>query len=327
MVVIILVTGICGLISFAGFTLLSSGSNFYAVILHFVSAFLAFEIIKRKNRDIRYTLLNIILAFAVPVIGGFVALIFTMFSANRGRSGIAEEYAQHIDPEEYRELFSRDIKDFNPNPQQLYSLSDILHGNLPLVQKRKAIEALAQMESPQAVSILREALSMSSVEVRFFASSVIGKLEKRLEQRIAELETKDRDLGGMQVAVITELAQSYFDFVFFSLVEGARRDEYLALALGYALDAYTLEESDGMLSLIGRIFLVNGNVAEAIVVFNKFVENNPNDMRGRLWRAEAYLKNRDYALVGEDAKEALEMGKVPQAIENAVMFWAGGVEL
>lgn len=325
MLITFILSLICGFLTYKSFSLLFLGEDLYAVLLHFLSSAVAFGVIRIYYRDLKYAFLNILIAFAVPVIGGLTAVVFTFFSVNRGRKGIAEEYALHIDPEEYRELFTRDVKDFNPNPQELYSLSDILHGDLPLEQKRKAIEALAQMESPQAIAILREALSMSSVEVRFFASSVIGKLEKRLEQRISELETKDRELGGGQVSVIMELAQSYFDFVFFSLVEGARREEYLALALGYALDAYTLEENDSVLSLIGRIFLVNDDIDEAIMVFNKFVQLNPDDMRGRLWRLEAYLKRHDYILAGEDARAALEMGRVPQAIEESVMFWAAGV--
>lgn len=323
LVLSIILTIVCAFIGFFGFDSIYHEEYLFGVLAHFAGAGVGLLLMRTSMGRVRGSTLPILINFCVPIVGGLGVGILGLSGVNKGREGLAEEYALHIDPEEYRELFTRVSEGFNPNPADLYSFSDILNADVPIVQKRIAIEGLAQMENPQTVAVLRETLQMDSVEVRFFAASVLGKMEMRLEQKILEL--RDEDRGGVQVPVITELAQTYFDFVFFSLVEGARRDEYLALSLGYALDALTIEPSSTMLALVGRILLAKGQYESAIRVFNLYIKESPKDVKGWLWRAEAYLHNNDYIKASEDARLALDIGGVPKPLESAATFWAEGV--
>ncbi len=322
MIISIILLIICLCVSFAGFNALYHEDYLLALVLHFLGSVVGLFIIKYRMYNVRGLTLPLTFNFCVPILGPLGVAVLAMATRSSGRRGIVEEYAQHIDPEEYRELFSHESREFKPDPQNLYSLSDILKSDLPIIQKRVAIEGLAQMESPQTAAILREALQMGSVEVRFFAASVLGKMEKRLERRLQELKNEDR--GTREERIISELAQTYFDFVFFGIVEGTRRDEYLYAALGYALDALSFEKDNTMLALVGRILLQMEQYESAIKIFNLYIQEYPDDTGGWLWRAESYLHNNNYVITRENALKALELGQVPKAMEEAVEFWAKG---
>ena len=323
MIFSILLTIICGLIGFYGFDAFYHEEYLFGIVSHLLGVLIGLVIIKFRMQNQRGITLPVALILFVPVLGALGVSVLALDLKNKGRRGILEEYAIHINPEEYRELFTRDYNEFKPDPTKLYSLSDVLQSNLSVVQKRVAIEALAQMDSPRTIAILREALQMGSVEVRFFSSSVLSKMEMRLEQKLLELKSEDR--GNNQVSVISELAQVYFDFVFFSIVDGTRKEEYLNLALGYTLDALSLELNNSMLAIAGRILLMKEQYKEATKIFNLYIREYPEDVRGWLWRAEAYLHTNDYNMVSYNAKMALEIGGIPSSLVEAAEFWAKGV--
>lgn len=323
MILSILLTIICGLIGFYGFDAFYHEEYLLGIVSHFFGVLVGLIIIKYRMQNQKGMTLPVILLIFVPMLGAFSVAVLALDLKNKGRKGILEEYALHINSEEYRELFTRDYNEFKPDPAKLYSLSDVLQSNLPVVQKRVAIEALAQMDNPRTVAVLREALQMGSVEVRFFSSSVLSKMEMRLEQKLLDLKEEDR--GNNQLSVISEQAQAYFDFVFFSIVDGTRKEEYLNLALGYALDALSFEQSRSMLAIAGRILLMKKQYKEAVKIFSIYIREYPKDVRGWLWRAEAYLHINDYNMVSYNARVALDMGGIPGSLIEATEFWAKGV--
>ncbi len=308
--------------AFYGFDALYHGAYLLAFLAHLCGAVIALLLLKFRMPFRSSFILLLLFCLLIPLLGAVGAVIVIIAINRKGRMGILEEYSQYINTEEYRELFTRDENDFIPDPDNLYSLADILHSNLPVARKRVAIEALAQLEQPQTVAILREALQMDSVEVRFFAASVLSKLEMRLEMHLEELKEEDR--AGRQVSVISELAQACYDFVFYDIVDGGRRDRYLELALGYALDAFSLEQDSTSLALAGRVFLQQRKYEQAIAIFNLYCREYPDDSRGFLWRAEAYLSNHDYGMVQFDLMKAGELAEIPETLRGAAEFWSGG---
>ena len=312
---------LCSVLGFSGFAAVYHRAYLEGAILYLAAAGVGYMLLRYRRRGSQDVFLQV-LNICVPFLGPLGVVLLELALWNKGRLGVVEDYSIHINSEEYRELFTRDNNEFQPHPENLVSLADILHSDLPVVQKRIAIEALAQLENPETVAILREALSTGSVEVRFFASSVLAKLEARLDARLQELLAEDG--GGHNVLVISELAQIYFDFVFFTLVEGRRREQYLDLALGFALDAFSLEQNNDILILAGRVLFLKEQYRQAIQIFHRCIQANPADVRGWLWRAEAYLADKDYSLVCDDARSILELGGVPAPLQEAVRFWAMG---
>ncbi len=323
MIILVVALLCCIGTAFYGFDALYNGVYSMAFLAHLCGSLIALLLIRFRMPFRSGFTLPLLFCLLIPLLGSTGAVIVVIAISRKGRMGILEEYSQYINTEEYRELFTRDENEFVPDPDNLYSLADILHSNLPVSRKRVAIEALAQMEQPQTVAILREALQMDSVEVRFFAASVLSKLEMRLEMHLEELQEEDR--AGRQVSVISELAQACYDFVFYDIVDGGRRDRYLDLALGYALDAFSLEQDSTSLSLAGRVFLQQRKYQQAIAIFNLYCRAYPDDYRGFLWRAEAYLSNHDYGMVQYDLARARELAEIPDTLKDAAEFWSGGV--
>ena len=321
MILLLIFFIICAVLGYYGFAALYQEAYLEGAVFYLLAVGVGVAVMwyrKRRGHDFFMPVLNV----CVPFLGPMSLVLLELATWNKGRLGLVEDYSIHINSEEHRELFTRDMKEFQPHPEDLVSLADVLHSDLSVVHKRVAIEALSQLEKPETVAILREALSTGSVEVRFFASSVLARLEKRLEDRLQELVKEDG--LGHNVLVISELAQTYFDFVFFTIVEGRRREEYLNLALGLALDAFSLEQSNDMLILAGRVLLLKEQYQGAIQIFHRCILADPENVRGWLWRAEAYLANKDYAMVCDDACKALELGGVPIPLQEAVRFWAMG---
>ena len=313
-----ILSALCAL---ACFWRLTEGAYIQALSLHFAGGGCGFGAAAVLRIRGNYHRLNAALALLIPVLGGVVCAVCALGSAGGGRSGIATEYLRHIDPEEYRQLFASADTDFKPNPDRLEPLADILHSGAGIAQKRVAIEALAQMECPESVAILREALRMDSVEVRFFAASVLGRLEDNLAGRLREVH-KDKhshDPGNMQ-----EGAQACFDNAFYGIAEGTRRQNSLALALEKVEKILAQQQLPAAVSLKGRILMECGQHAQALETFALYRKLRPGDAAGIIWQAEAEYRAGNYQAGIIRCREARETGILPRKIAPAVCHWAGG---
>lgn len=314
--------------------LLSTATGFYGifndniiliVLCHFLAGASGYLYSRNINSRTSNSGYNLILSLTVPIIGGLLCACFAYFSSDTEKEGLAMEYATHINPEEYRELFAMDHSYFKPSPEKLTPLADIIHSNAPLNEKRVAIEALAQMETPEAVATLRTALKLDSVEVRFFAASVLSKLEDSISRRLLEYEEMLEN-GITEPGLLIDIAQSYFDYAYFGLAEGDRKTKMLRNALTHAKEAQKIENSSQIQLLIGRSLLELGRFNESREAFTDYLEMTRNSTGGLIWRAEASYNLGDLKATQRDCQRVLESDDIPQKLFAAVNYWAGGIE-
>jgi tetratricopeptide (TPR) repeat protein len=95
-------------------------------------------------------------------------------------------------------------------------------------------------------------------EIRLMAFSMISKMEKQLNDKIYELNLrlKDNDLSEEKKAKIYfELAQTYWDFVFFHIVDKEFENFAIEKALYYAEEGLKLKKDFIPYFLLGRVYL------------------------------------------------------------------------
>lgn len=310
-------TFIIFILSALGMWMLLEGHIAAAVIIHIFSALLGIWAAVHSAQRGHSVLFDVIVAFFIPIAGGIICALASQIEASKVRGDVAADYMRHIDPEEYRTFFEENQSEFRPEPEKLQPLSDILYSRAPLSQKRIAIEALAQMECPESVKILRDALCMDSVEVRFFAASVLTRLEANLSTRMQELEAKAPD----DAEGLYELAQASFDYAFFGMAEGNRKNRYLDAAYSYAKKSDEAEETAQACLLLGRIELERHNFDQAEEYFSKALTMHNSGSSAIIWQAEAALENRDFTEVIRICKHAIDKGIVPEKIKNAIEYW------
>jgi hypothetical protein len=137
-------------------------------------------------------------------------------------------------------------------------LSILKSDNVPSDLKLRAFMSLSDLQSPITYSLIKENISNPMDEIRLMAFSMISKMEKQLNDKIHELNLrlKDNDLSEEKKAKIYfELAQVYWDFVFFHIVDKEFENYAIEKALFYAEEGLKLKKDFIPYFLIGRIYL------------------------------------------------------------------------
>lgn len=305
-------------------TLLFAARPLEALALHGICAFFGFFAARWQKADaVPAGAFEATLALCVPCVGGAVAWLYAAAPGVVGTADVADEFTHYIDASERmgRDDLVKEEAGFDPTPRKLAPMVDILRSNAPVAEKRVAIEALARLETPESVSILRDALSEPSVEVRFYAASVLSRLEERLASRLRSLEEDIASRRRTDPAVELEIARSYLDYAYYGLAEGVRRTTYLQRGLKHALVALGQNAGVEGLLVVGRCYLELGHFDEAEESFTEYLEEYGDDLKGLLWRAEARFYQGKYLGVRDDCRAAAGVGQAPERMRPVVEMW------
>ena len=267
-----------------------------------------------------------ILAFTTPLFGG-IAAYFLLETMKRPRTGkLLEEYAVYLnDAASYRE--SVPVLGHSA-PMEFVSLADVLSNPVSDAEQRVAIEYLAEMETPAALEILRKATLSANQETRFFAMTAMTQIEDKMLIRLGELEESVKQNGesSQDATLLLKTAKAYIDFIYYQLITGERRSEYLHNAetlLQRVLESPLTgtSEINETLILLGRVKLGLNDGKNAVTYFSRYIERNPGKNPGYLWRAEAWYKLGQYAHLREDCKTARQIGCIPKNMSAVLDFW------
>ncbi|MBF0243678.1 MAG: HEAT repeat domain-containing protein [Planctomycetes bacterium] len=89
---------------------------------------------------------------------------------------------------------------------------DTIRSDAPPDRKRRAIEALTDLETPHAVSLLKECLDDANSEVRFYASSGLSRIEERMNRDIICYKKKV-EAGDVTLENLFRLGRAYYEVV------------------------------------------------------------------------------------------------------------------
>ncbi|MCX7934749.1 MAG: HEAT repeat domain-containing protein, partial [Planctomycetota bacterium] len=175
-------------LSAMGIWLLLNGRLAAALACHAAAAFGASWASARPQQlDRRFAYL---IAFAIPFAGPLFVWLHVAAVSWFAPAQVAQQFHEHIDATRWLGPWEIPISRPPPAPQPflLSPMVEILSSHASDEEKRLAIEGLARLETPEAVAALRQALLLPSPEIRFYAASVLQRLEERLALRVRALE-------------------------------------------------------------------------------------------------------------------------------------------
>ena len=246
---------------------------------------------------------NLLLHFGLPILGPF--FIFALILA------LALSLKMELLSDFHEEDAALAIKKHDAEPK---SYGESLRHNLnvePLVEtirsnagtdlKRGAIEMLAKMRSPHAISLLKECLSDSNSEVRFYASSGLSRIEESLNEKIIKFKKLVQFNPEPSAQDFFLLGQAYYEFIYLAVQDEASLQYYLKQAVLNFEKAFKAQPQDlKVVEQLERAYTRAGRHEEARQLKNLVhLETHQNLM----YQAESWYKERNF----KKCKEVLQL--------------------
>ncbi|MEN3027811.1 MAG: hypothetical protein ABDH29_00970 [Aquificaceae bacterium] len=241
----------------------------------------------RKNK-LRSFILLISLGFFLFVPGYIMLLLMVLYLLRRQKTKTSSE----IETLSLEELFMSNIilktNTFGEAP--LYLLNTL---NSVGEQKLSSISSLiADAKNPRILGHVSRIISGQHDELRLSVFSTLLRLEKSIQDRINALIQKleEEDSEEKRVFLLYDLSRSYYDLVYFGILDKELEKVTLKKAEEYLLQAMEKKEHVEFYIQMGRIELAKGNYPEAEKALTRASQlNNVHPLRYMPYLAEAYF--------------------------------------
>lgn len=205
------------------------------------------------------------------------------------------------------------------------SLIDIIQSNAPVEHRIAAVMALRQLPTRTAVPILRVALRDPSDDVRLLAYAMLDRRDAALHGRIQhhEAELERDDLSPAERATAHRaLARLHWELSYCGLATGAVATRALDSARDHARAVLDAEDDRGILFLLGRILLRQGELRAAEHVLLEAREQGIDDSSVRPFLAEIAFLERRFQHVRTHLQAGGRNGEQrPGIVSHVGRFW------
>lgn len=171
------------------------------------------------------------------------------------------------------------ISDDFPEIKRIFgeaSLADTLNQSDAKMQtKIKVLSALSEINTPEAITLIKQALSDESDEVRLYSFSLIDHFEKELNKKIhtaldALHQTKEI---SQKVQRYKTLALLYWDMLYYELTDDNLKHYFLTKIQSIMDESLLLAPHDeDLIMLQGRLYLFNGDINDAEFLIHETLE-------------------------------------------------------
>jgi hypothetical protein len=223
----------------------------------------------------------------------------------------------------HEEDASLTIKKHNAEPK---SFGDSLRHSLnvePLVEtirsdqgtdlKRGAIEMLTRIANPHSVSLLKECLSDSNSEVRFYASSGLARIEEGLNHHIIKYKNRLKEMAEPTGNDYYQLAKAYYEFVYLAIQDEASLQYYLKQSIINFEKAYGCSPFESkILNALERAYTRAGLYAEARKLKESMEGDGDQDL---MYTAESWFKERQFFKCKEVLLQMAEQSEQPNSTD------------
>lgn len=303
-----------------------SGGPLVPIAAHVTAVFLsarALTVIDKPLAPWKSIVLDLALALPLPGIG-WLGIVGLHRFRNRNRSrGLTARWLEEI------EYVKHDLTRFEKvaDPEgfvqarlQVEPVQEIMTGTDPH-RKVRAIAALERARTPDAVRVLKIALSDPHPEVNFHASAALARLEESFTLEILAAE-RDAAEHPEDADAHSRLGNILFEYTYLRLPDAAMHAHYLNRAVAEFEVVVRLrpEYTDTLLNLArGRLGL--NDTGAALAALDRLLAARPDSVQGRMWRAETRFLSGDYEGVRADCAALRQAEVRDPAIRGVVDLW------
>ncbi|RJP59545.1 MAG: tetratricopeptide repeat protein [Candidatus Auribacter fodinae] len=284
-----------------------------------------YAILLRRGRRL-FTALGFLYGLLFPVAGNISVLgmylykrLFPVKNKDLKDDDILVESYVITDPAQQD---SRPLKeeDFIRDSLDIESFSDILRSD-NMAMKRSVIEKLSRKDTPDAIMMLQESLKDPDIEIRFYASSALKKIEENFQTHIFSLKEKIKSDPFSQDYNMA-LSEEYFKFCRSGLLDKSSRTFYLDKSWDVIQNALKSPNSKvNVLLQAGKVALARNDYAEALRYFDKAYEMTPENWQILIWRCEAYFHLGQITEIKDDCHRIEELKPPWDSVKNVTKYW------
>lgn len=295
-------------------------------VLHLAAALAAFLSVKRGRAGLFYPgrlwgRTSAFFVFFLPVFGWFCAACVFFFY--RPISQVADFENEddagdfQVDEKDLPLAVGISIEDRIHHQLDFMPLADVLAGD-DLALKRGAIDNLAKIASPEAISLLLSKRGDASPEVRFFATSALTRVKREMDD---ELEAaKGPVQSGKQDGVArVALARAYMRLAKSGVLDEPTARVYFGEAAHHAERAS--KDSPDALRLLAACHLARGEWDAALAAADAMASVGHDPLGAIKCRIEVCYAAGRYDGVVAGLKRWRETGKQDAAWTAAVYLW------
>ncbi|MGC9080762.1 tetratricopeptide repeat protein [Sulfurihydrogenibium sp.] len=273
---------------------------FHGLAIFLLSTFLLLLLPKRYRKKESFYFMLIFGFFSS--VAGFIFLLISTKYLFRKQKNI--EY-KPIETFSIEEIYNEDIEFSGRKFGEGGLVGIIKSENAPKVLKEKAFLTLTDLRSPSVFNLIKENLSNPVDEIRLLAFSIISKFEKDLTEKIHELEKKLKEEISQEekAEIYKDLAQIYWDFVLYNLVDEEFKEFMLKTAEDYAFKSLQIKENPYVYFLLGRMYLRKKKIEESLNYLLKAYNDKALRQKVIPYLAECYFYKKDFSQVKNLMKE------------------------
>lgn len=195
--------------------------------------------------------------------------------------------------------------------------------DLPRPQRLKALLAVSAVGGRKINRLLRLATGDTDDEIRLLAFNLFDRQEKVISEAISQNlgELKKATAPAQRAEICRSLALSYWEMVYNDLAQTELENFFVDQSLSFAQQACELGEDEPAMSLlIGRIYLLRGQVEKAEEMIQKALTHGALPARTLPYLAEIAYARRDFQALGDYLRQEPSLRHKP-GIGPVAQFW------
>ncbi|HQS66119.1 MAG TPA: hypothetical protein PLM93_02890 [Sulfuricurvum sp.] len=171
------------------------------------------------------------------------------------------------------------ISDDFPEIKRIFGEASLAHtlnqSDARMQTKIKVLSALSEINTPEAITLIKQALSDESDEVRLYSFSLIDHFEKELNKKIhiaLDALHQSKEISH-KVQRYKTLALLYWDMLYYELADDNLKHYFLTKIQSIMSESLLLAPHDeDLIMLQGRLYLFNGDINNAELLLHDTLE-------------------------------------------------------
>jgi hypothetical protein len=214
-----------------------------------------------------------ILTTTMLTFGLFLSLLLVMIGL---RTAKKIEKTQTLDKISFNE-----ISDDFPQIKRIFGEASLAHtlnqSGAGMQTKIKVLSALSEVNTPESITLIKQALSDESDEVRLYSFSLIDHYEKELNKKIHTTlgEVNGAKNVSQKIQGYKKLAFLYWDMLYYELADENLKHYFMDKIQSIIREGLDLApDDDELMMLQGKIYLFNGDIKSAELLMHKVLDQS-----------------------------------------------------